>query len=96
MSNKKNNNSKQITTAPQVGSAYLFHTVLGIWAGRVVAVGNSHVVLDQCSWIPDQGRMGASVRQGTYEEAEFVGDGVLIPMDAIIIPWPHSLPTGDK
>ncbi len=47
MSNKKNS-SKQIVAAPQVGSAYLFHTVLGIWAGRVVAVGDSHAVLDQC------------------------------------------------
>lgn len=83
-------------TIPSAGQCYLFHTVLGIWLGRVVGVGATHATLDQCSWIADQGRMGVSVRDGNYSEAEFVGDGVMVPMDAIIVPWRHPLPTGDK
>lgn len=85
----------RITSGPAVGDCYLFHTVLGIWLGRVAALGDRHATLDQCSWIADQGRMGVSVRDGKYTEAEFVGDGVMVPMDAIIVPWRHSLPVGD-
>lgn len=88
--------SSKPSSAPQVGSSYLFHTVLGIWLGKVIAIGDSHVLLDQCSWIADQGRMGVSVRDGNYSEAEFVGDGVLVPKDAIVVPWRHALPAGDR
>lgn len=84
------------TKDSRIGNSYLFHTVLGIWLGRVVSIGDKHAMLDQCSWIADQGRMGISVRDGKYEEAEFVGDGVMVPIDAIVVPWRHPLPGGDK
>jgi hypothetical protein len=88
--------NRKPSAAPQIGASYLFHTVLGIWLGKVVAVDDAHVLLDQCSWIPDQGRMGLSVRDGIYQECEFVGDGVIVPRDSITVPWRHPLPTVDK
>ena len=87
---------KNRSASPQVGSCYLFHTVLGIWLGSVEAIGDTHALLDRCSWVADQGRMGISVRDGNYNEAEFLGDGVMVPLDAIIVPWRHALPGGDK
>jgi len=92
----KTSSKSPVSAAPQIGLSYLFHTVLGIWVGKVAAVGDTHVSLDQCSWIADQGRMGNSVRTGTYSECEFVGDGVLVPRDSIAVPWRHGLPEGDK
>lgn len=80
----------------EIGKSYLFHTHLGIWLGRVAAVQPDEVKLDQCSWIPDQGRMGAAVRGGSYAECEFVGDGVIVPRNAIKVPWRFPLPTEDK
>lgn len=79
-----------------IGNCYLFHTHLGIWLGRVVAIQPEEVLLDQCSWIPDQGRMGACVRDGHLTEVEFVGDGVVVPRSAVKVPWRHALPHEDK
>lgn len=80
----------------EIGKAYLFHTHLGIWLGTVAAVQPDEVKLDTCSWIADQGRMGACVRSGSYNECEFVGDGVVIPRGFIAVPWRHELPSADK
>lgn len=80
----------------EIGKAYLFHTPLGIWAGRVAATDLDSVTLDECSWIADQGRMGECVRTGSYRECEYVGDGVGIPRGFISVPWRHPLPTADK
>ncbi len=80
----------------EIGNSYLFHTHLGIWLGRVVHIEPDEVTLDECSWIADQGRMGACVRNGTYNECEFVGNGVVVPRNAIKVPWRHALPKADK
>lgn len=78
-----------------VGSAFLFHTHLGIWLGRINALTLDEVTLDDCSWVADQGRMGECVRNGKLVEAEFIGAGVVVPRNSIKVPWRHSLPTAD-
>ena len=79
-----------------VGAAYKCHTHLGIWVGRISAITLDEITLDACSWIEDEGRMGACVRDGTYVASEYVGDGVVVPRNAIKIPWRHELRTTDK
>ena len=79
-----------------IGSCYLFHTHLGIWLGRVREIVGDEVILDQCSWMADQGRMGNCVRTGAYNESEYVGNGVIVPRQAIKVPWAHALPTQDR
>jgi len=79
-----------------IGACFLVHTHLGIWLGRIARLTMDEITLDQCSWIADQGRMGASVRDGSYAECEFVGDGVIVPRSSIKVPWRHALPSGDK
>ncbi len=80
----------------KVGSSYLLHTPLGIWLGKVSAVEPDEVMLDSCSWIPDQGRMGECVKTGSYVECEYVGDGVIVPRGFIAVPWRHKLPKTTK
>jgi hypothetical protein len=80
----------------EIGKAYLIHTHLGIWLGVVRNVTPDEILLDSCSWVADQGRMGACVREGTILESEYVGDGVIVPATAIKVPWRHDLPTKDK
>ena len=80
----------------EIGKAYLFHTHLGIWLGRVRLVEPDEVMLDECSWIPDQGRMHVCVAKGELVEVEPVGDGVVVPRSAIKVPWNHKLPTTAK
>jgi hypothetical protein len=80
----------------EIGKAYLFHTHLGIWLGRVRLVDPDEVCLDECSWIPDQGRMSECVAKGTLTEVEPVGDGVIVPRTAIKVPWKHPLPKKAK
>jgi hypothetical protein len=80
----------------KIGETYLFHTHLGIWLGRVNYITVDEVVIDEASWVPDQGRMGPSVREGSLKEVEFVGDGIEVPRHAIKVPWRHPLPKEDK
>lgn len=80
----------------EIGKSYLFHTHLGIWLGRVTVISPMEVVLDQCSWVVEQGFMGACVREGTIQESQFVGDGVIVPRNAIKVPWRHALPKEDR
>jgi len=80
----------------QIGDNYLVHTHLGIWAGRIAELTLDEITLDQCSWIPEQGRMSECVRDGTFVENEYVGDGVIVPRNAIKVPWRHPLPTTSK
>jgi len=78
------------------GLQYKVHTHLGIYVGVLVKQSMDEIKLDQCSWLEFEGRMGACTRTGTYESAEFLGDGVILPRNSIKMPWPHALPTEDK
>ena len=81
----------------EIGKSYLFHTHLGIWLGKVIAQTMTTATLDECSWIPDQGRMGECLARGSLSEIEYVGSGVIVPTDGTIkVPWPHKLPTKSK
>lgn len=78
------------------GKAYLFHTPLGVWLGKVVAIEPEEVMLNTCSWVASQGRLSVHVETGSYEELEYVGDGVIVPRGGITIPWRHKLPKETK
>lgn len=81
----------------ELNKAYLFHTHLGIWLGVVVEATLDEARLNTCSWVHKQGRMGASVRNGTLDNHEYLGDGIVIPLQGSIkVPWKHKMPTADK
>ena len=83
----------------KIGANYLIRTATMIDAGKLVAVTEHELVLEDASWIADTGRFGKALETGTFNEVEMfpaghqviVGRGSLI--DAVQI---AALPTKTK
>lgn len=83
--------SKQISPTPwEIGSIYLIRTVTMIDTGRLVAVTEHELVLEEAAWIADTGRFADALKKAEFNEVEpfptgqvIVGRGALI--DAVKI-----------
>jgi hypothetical protein len=82
----------------KIGANYLIRTATMIDAGKLVAVTEHELVLEDASWIADTGRFGKALETSSFNEVEMfptgqviVGRGSLI--DAIQI---SQLPTKTK
>jgi len=82
----------------KIGANYLIRTATMIDAGKLVAVTEHELVLEDASWIADTGRFGKALETGTFNEVEMfpagqviIGRGSLI--DAVQI---AELPTKTK
>ena len=77
----------------QVGKNYLIRTVTMIQSGRLVAVTEKELVLEDAAWIADTGRFSKALEDlDALNEVEpfpegqvIIGRGALI--DAVQIPW---------
>ena len=82
----------------KIGANYLIRTATMIDAGKLVAVTEHELVLEDASWIADTGRFGKALETSSFNEVEMfptgqviVGRGSLI--DAVQI---ANLPTKTK
>jgi hypothetical protein len=82
----------------KIGANYLIRTATMIDAGKLVAVTEHELVLEDASWIADTGRFGKALETSSFNEVEMfptgqviVGRGSLI--DAVEI---SQLPTKTK
>lgn len=82
----------------QIGANYLIRTVTMIDTGRLVAVGEHELVLEDAAWIADTGRFSYAVIKAEFNEVEpfptgnvIIGRGSIV--DAVQIP---SLPRKQK
>lgn len=83
----------------EIGKNYLIRTVTHIQTGRVVAVDQNEIALENACWIADTGRFSGALETCDFNEIEpfpqsgrvLVGRGALI--DAVQIP---SLPSSQK
>ena len=82
----------------KIGANYLIRTATMIDAGKLVAVTEHELVLEDASWIADTGRFGKALETSSFNEVEMfpagqviVGRGSLI--DAVQI---TTLPTTTK
>ena len=73
-----------------IGKIYLIRTVTMIQTGRLVAVGDKELVLDNAAWIADTGRFSDALKTCNFSEVEpfplgqvIVGRGAVI--DAVEI-----------
>ena len=82
----------------EVGKAYLIRTVTMAYTGRVVAVTESDVVLDEAAWIADTGRFSDALTTGQLSEIEPYPGRVAVGRGAIVdfSEWSHALPRKQK
>lgn len=92
---------KKDNTTPgwKIGSAYLIRTVTMIQTGRLVAIDEHELVLEDAAWIADTGRFSDALRVGSFVEVEPFPDGEVIVGRGSIIdacPLPFALPREKK
>jgi len=78
-------------SAWEIGKNYLIRTVTMIDTGRLVAVTDHELVLEDAAWIADTGRFAKAVATGEFGEVEPFPDGRVIVgrgavIDAVQIP----------
>lgn len=82
----------------ETGKAYLIRTVTMHYTGRVLAVTNSDVVLEDAAWIAYTGRFADSLQTGELSEIEPYPGRVAVCRGAMVdfCEWPHKLPKVQK
>lgn len=59
----------------QTGKFYFIRGVTLYYVGRLVAIDDLFVTLDQCAWVADTGRFAEALRTGKLLEVEPYPDG---------------------
>ena len=68
-----------------IGEIYLIRTVTMIDTGKLIAVSDQELVLEDAAWIPDTGRYTDAIRKAEFNEVEPYPDGkIWIGRGAII------------
>ena len=82
----------------KIGTAYLIRTVTMHYTGRIVAVTDSDIVLEDAAWIADTGRYHDSLVSGSLSEVEPYTKPVAVSRGCIIdfTEWDHTLPQDQK
>lgn len=62
----------------EIGKGYLIRTVTMIDTGRVVAVNEFEIVLEDAAWIADTGRFSDALKSAKFNEVEPFPDGRVI------------------
>ena len=83
-------------TSLVVGKQYLIRAVTHYYTGRLVAITDTDLVLEDAAWVPDTGRFHDCLKNGTFNEVEpfvdrcIVFRGGLIDATEIKTPLPRS------
>jgi hypothetical protein len=83
----------------QVGKAYFIRTVTHHFTGRLMAVYDQELVLEDAAWIADDGRFQQAVESGSFNEVEpFPDRPVIINRSSIIdvVEFTAKLPRSQK
>jgi len=82
----------------KIGTCYLIRTVTMIQTGRLVAISDHELLLEDAAWIADTGRFHDALKTGELNEVEpFIGP-VIVGRGAIVdaTEWVHELPRIQK
>ena len=81
-----------------LGQNVLIRTVTMHYTGRVVAITDSDIVLEDAAWIADTGRYADSLATGSLSEIEPYSDPVAVCRGVIVdfTAWKHELPRVQK
>lgn len=82
----------------QIGEKYLIRTVTMHFTGRVTAVTDSDIVLEDAAWIAHTGRFAEALATGKMEEIEPYPDRTCVARGVIVdfAVWRHDLPRSTK
>ena len=84
----------------KIGANYFIRTVTFHYTGKLTHVFEQELVLENCAWIPDDGRFSDALKNGVFNEVEpypatepvMIGRGAIV--DAQV--FDHPLPTEQK
>lgn len=82
----------------KVGDGVFVRTVTHHQVGRVIAITPTEIVLDDASWVAEDGRFSEALATGKLNEVEqgpgwcVIGRGAVVD----IWPWNHALPVPTK
>lgn len=81
-----------------VGEPVFLRTVTFHLTGRVIAIKDGFLVLDNAAWIPSDGRFMQAINDGALEEVEPVDVFVRVNISSIVdaYHWSHELPRKQK
>lgn len=81
-----------------VGRKYLIRSVTMYHTGRLVAITDSDLLLEDAAWIADTGRFYTALKTGELNEVEPFTCPVIIPRGCIVdaTEWEHELPRAQK
>jgi len=86
--------AKKSQSPVRVGQAVFVRTVTFHYTGRIIALTELEMVLDEAAWIADSGRWSSALATGTLNEVEPYPGVVSLSRSAIVdvAPWAHPLP----
>lgn len=89
---------KSVASPLRVGASVFIRTVTNYYTGRVVALTEFEVVLDDAAWIADTGRFHTALKSGTLGEIEPYIGPVSVARGPIVdvTEWTHDLPRDQK
>ena len=86
------------STSLRNGETVYIRTVTFHYLGRIVAVTDADIKLENASWIADSGRWAEALKTGVVSEVEPYPATVIVMRGAIVdvSPWSHDLPSKVK
>lgn len=81
-----------------LGKHYFIRTFSYHYIGKLVAINENNLILEDASWVADSGRFGEALATGTLDETEkYVNDVVLFRNSLLdATEWEHELPKSSK
>ena len=95
---KKAKSQKSNGLADLLGKSVFVRAVTHYYTGRLVALSEEALVLDDAAWIADTGRFSAAIGTGALNEVEPFPGRVYVARAALVdmCEWTHPLPRETK
>ena len=91
----QNTQSNCVTGHWKIGENYLLLVAGTFYTGKLVAIDQHEIVLEDAAWVADTGRFAEALSSGSIAEVEPCPKGeALLGRGALIaaFPWTHELP----
>ena len=81
----------------KIGEKYLFRTITMIYTGRIKAINENEIILEQAAWIADTGRFADNLKSCEFNEVEpYVNDVIIFKTSFLDVTKIAKLPLEQK